>query len=656
MRVEKAANRRMRCRHVTTAILALLLLLAAHASASEGYISLYYSIEGVGESSYTLNHRAGASEGLDDQDTIWYFIACLTCKTDALAVASVEDEDVKIDTRPLESESGAAVRCGVVSRNGDPITVNNAAQWVDVYMYGFDGYDVTVNGQDARTIGRINLPPVTGTYSSGSTLETFDISFSRNPDYEPVDPPIPPNPNPDPTGQEPAPNKPDPDTLFITNQIKGCPQNRTGVWTLKHRQNALDAMDGNDVAYTRPAGGGFNSSIVSTMADPSTKARYLLAVDARSPKSVQDIDLSVGVESDSGQPVQFASLTENKLIFSFPVGAKDCFAGKPLTFQRYDLANPNVTYPVWDIRKIIQANQGILALEDLREYRSSGVPYLTARISTSRQLGDVLRDGRVDVNDYRLIVSQQGFTGPADADIAGPNGLGLPDGKVDAWDLHFVYTMLTAADKSKVTAPVLPVLMEGFETGDLSKLDWYSLQWPRWFVTSEDRHSGTYSARAGRISDDESTSLTVTVNCTAGEIRFWRRVSCEFNWDSYRFYIDNRLQEKLSGEVAWSEVAFPVTAGLRTFRWEFEKDDASSEGKDTVYIDDVVIPRPAIVRKRGAMDGLPAEKNFACATLFLRAGRVRERKRPPAKHLSLLCRQDVPRTLHAADVRDSSDQ
>ena len=65
---------------------------------------------------------------------------------------------------------------------------------------------------------------------------------------------------------------------------------------------------------------------------------------------------------------------------------------------------------------------------------------------------------------------------------------------------------------------------------------------------------------------------------------------CEYNWDFYRFYIDNRLQENLSGEVAWSEVSFPVDAGLRTFRWEYEKDDASSEGKDTVYIDDLTIP------------------------------------------------------------------
>ncbi|NLH43847.1 MAG: hypothetical protein GX448_18565, partial [Planctomycetes bacterium] len=79
-------------------------------------------------------------------------------------------------------------------------------------------------------------------------------------------------------------------------------------------------------------------------------------------------------------------------------------------------------------------------------------------------------------------------------------------------------------------------------------------------------------------------------NCTAGRISFWRKVSTEYNWDNYRFYIDSKLQEKLSGEVPWSEASFPVEAGTHTFRWEYEKDDAGSSGQDTVYLDDLTIP------------------------------------------------------------------
>jgi hypothetical protein len=569
------------------AIAALLLLPAVRASASSGYISVYYSIEGVGESSYTLNHADGASEGLDDNDTIWYFIACLSCRTDTKVVSSVDGEDLKIDTRPVSSESGVSVRCSAVAKDGGSVAVNHAAQWVEIYTYGFEGYEVTVDGRDARTTSRIDLNPVTGTFSSGETITTLSISFTRKPGYEPPDPPADPDPGQD---EEPGVSEPAPDALYITNLIEGWSQGQTGAWTLVHNRAALDAIDANDAAYDRPASANRSSLVVSSVAEPATGERHLLTVDARPPAGVREIDLFVGVESASSGPIQFGSPTANKLVFSFPAGAKDPFAGKPITFQQYDPADPSASYPIWDIRKIIAGNQGILALDDLRGSLASGIPYLCAHVSTSRQPGDILRDGRIDVNDYRLVVLEQGLTGPADTDVASPKGLGLPDGAVDAWDLHYLYELLTDAEKAEVTPPVLPVLTEGFESGGLAALNWSSLQGSKWFVTSDDRHSGAHSARAGRITHGEITTLSLTLDCTAGRISFWRKVSTEYNWDNYRFYIDNKLQEKLSGEVAWSEASFPIEAGRHIFRWEYEKDDAMSCGQDTVYLDDLTIP------------------------------------------------------------------
>jgi len=573
------------------AIIALLLLPVAQASASSGYISVYYSIEGVGESSYTLNHVDGASEGLDEGDTIWYFIACLSCRTDTKAVSSVDGEDLKIDDRPIDSESGVTVRCSAVAKDGGPITIDQAAQWVEVYTYGFEGYDVTVGGCDARTTSRIDLSPVTGTFSSGETIASLSISFSRKPGYEPPDPPTDPDPDPNPgQGEEPGVSEPVLDTLHVSNLVEGWSLTQTGTWTLVHDRAALDGIDAGDAVYARPASVSRSSSIVSSIAEPATAERHLLTVDARPPAGVKDIDLLVGVESASAATIQFAPPAANRLVFSFPPELKAPFAGKPITFQQYDPADPNAAYPVWDVRKIIANNQGILPLADLRGSVACGIPYLCAHISTSRLLGDVLRDGRIDANDYRLIVADQGLTGPADTDIASPKGLGLPDGAVDAWDLHYLYELLADAEKAQVTPPALPVLTEGFETGGLGTLNWSSPQGSKWFVTSDDRHAGVYCVRAGRIPDGEITTLSLTANCTAGRISFWRKVSCEYSWDNYRFYIDGNLQETLSGEVAWSEVSFPVAAGTHTFRWEYEKDVALSAGQDTVYIDDLTLP------------------------------------------------------------------
>lgn len=559
--------------------------------ASEGYISLYYTVEGVGESSYTLNHRSGASEGIDDQDTIWYFIACLECRTDTKVVASVDGEDLKIDTRPVGSESGSTVRCGVVSKTGDSIALADAAQWVDIYMSGFEGYDVTVNGLNARRTSRISLDPVTGTFASGSILETFNINFNKCADYVPETP----DEDEGDEGEEPVPDDPDsdepvPDTLLITNSIEGCPSARTGVWALVHRQGGLDALDADDVLHVKPSNAGFQSLIVSAVAEPATGRQCLLTVDARPPKSKEDIELCIGVESQSNDSVSFVAPAANELVFSFPVEAGNHFAGKPITFQLYDPADPTTGYPVWDVRKTIQNDRGVLPLGDLRGSFASGAAYLSARVSTSRLPGDVLRDGRIDLGDYDRIASQRGLVGPSDADIASPRGLGLPDGSVDVWDMHCLYGLLADADRAKATPPVLPVLAEGFESGDLNALNWDSPQWPHWLATSEDRRSGTYCTRPGKVSHGEITTLSVTLVCQDGWISFWRKVSTEQNCDYYRFSIDNRLQEQLSGDITWSEVSFPVEAGTHTFRWEYEKDEADSCGKDTVYLDDLVFP------------------------------------------------------------------
>jgi hypothetical protein len=572
--------------------MAMALLSAANVRASEGYISLYYTVEGFGQSSYWLYHSENASEGLDDQDRIWQFTTCASCKTDARAVSSVGGQNLKLDYRPLASEAGVSVHCSVVSRNGDPVAISDAPQWVALYMDGFEGYSVTVNGFDARKTSRINLDPVSGTFSSGSTITTFSISFSRQTGQ------IPETPGQDGDDDEDGESVPGGtdndgpvlDTLLITNFIEGCPSARTGVWTLMHRRGGLDTLDADDVLHAKPSNAGFQSLIVSAVADPATGLPCLLAVDARPSRSKEDVELCVGVESRSNESVSFVAPAVNELVFSFPVEAADPFAGKPITFQLYDPADPAAGYPVWDVRKIIQNDRGVLPLGALRGSFASGAAYWSARISTSRLPGDVLRDGRIDLGDYDRIASRRGLLGPTDADVASSRGLGLPDGAVDVWDLHYLYGFLGDADRAKVTPPVLPVLTEGFESGDLNALDWESLQWPHWLATSEDRRSGTYSVRPGKVSHGGITTLSLALACMDGHISFWRRVSSEPHRDHYRFYIDNKLCEALSGEVAWSEVSFPVEAGTHTFRWEYEKDKTDSSGQDTVYLDDLIFP------------------------------------------------------------------
>ena len=45
-----------------------------------------------------------------------------------------------------------------------------------------------------------------------------------------------------------------------------------------------------------------------------------------------------------------------------------------------------------------------------------------------------------------------------------------------------------------------------------------------------------------------------------------------------------------SGTVAWTKVVYPVTAGPKTFRWVYSKDNSVNTGSDCGWIDDVVLP------------------------------------------------------------------
>lgn len=140
-------------------------------------------------------------------------------------------------------------------------------------------------------------------------------------------------------------------------------------------------------------------------------------------------------------------------------------------------------------------------------------------------------------------------------------------------------------------SPVIPSIEE-FETGDFSRFSWEFSGDANWFVTSEEQNSGTYSARAGSIEDDERSTLRVELVCTSSEISFYCKVSSERRCDHLEFYIDGTRQDKWSGEKDWTQVSFPVEEGTRTFKWIYSKDSSISRGSDTAWIDDIIFPKP----------------------------------------------------------------
>ena len=130
---------------------------------------------------------------------------------------------------------------------------------------------------------------------------------------------------------------------------------------------------------------------------------------------------------------------------------------------------------------------------------------------------------------------------------------------------------------------------ENFETGNFSSYGWQHSGNANWTVVSDTPYEGTYAAKSGTITHNGTSSLEVQVNVEGTNISFYRKVSSESGYDYLRFYIDGAEQNKWSGTVSWSQVSFPITPGLHTFKWSYTKDLSVSSGSDCAWLDKIKI-------------------------------------------------------------------
>lgn len=144
------------------------------------------------------------------------------------------------------------------------------------------------------------------------------------------------------------------------------------------------------------------------------------------------------------------------------------------------------------------------------------------------------------------------------------------------------------------TAPV-GLFVEDWETGDFLKFPWlFSGDMP-WMLTTASPYEGVYSARSGPILDYSDSKILITYTSGADDsISFYRKVSSESGYDFLNFYIDSQLQGAWSGEKPWERFAFPVSAGVHNFTWEYQKDIYLNGGQDAAWIDYIAFPPPVL--------------------------------------------------------------
>jgi len=132
--------------------------------------------------------------------------------------------------------------------------------------------------------------------------------------------------------------------------------------------------------------------------------------------------------------------------------------------------------------------------------------------------------------------------------------------------------------------------VEDFESGGFTSYPWQMSGNQGW-VISTTAYEGSYAAKSGTISHNQTSSMSVTMSgLAAGTISFYYRVSSESGYDYLRFYVDDVKKSEWSGAVNWSMGEYPVTDGDHTFRWTYSKDGSQSVGSDCGWVDYITFP------------------------------------------------------------------
>ena len=135
-------------------------------------------------------------------------------------------------------------------------------------------------------------------------------------------------------------------------------------------------------------------------------------------------------------------------------------------------------------------------------------------------------------------------------------------------------------------------VLEDFETGELNPEHWSNSSIHPWVITDTYVYEGSYCAKSGTITHDESSQLNFNYkSLDGGTFSFYAMVSSESNYDFLIFYIDGEEQGRWSGEYWWKECSFEITPGsFHTFTWLYTKDYSVDGGLDGAWIDYIMLP------------------------------------------------------------------
>jgi len=151
----------------------------------------------------------------------------------------------------------------------------------------------------------------------------------------------------------------------------------------------------------------------------------------------------------------------------------------------------------------------------------------------------------------------------------------------DAWYGYGIEGSSTSVDV-KITYPLQDALDTHLHITTGGSAKWHGVT----YIEGESMVDGD-AAQSGKIGDGKSTYLQTKVK-GPGTLKFKWTVSSEQNKDYLKFYIDNILEARISGELGyWKQMSYHIGSGEHTLKWTYEKSSSGSDGKDCGWVDDV---------------------------------------------------------------------
>ena len=152
-------------------------------------------------------------------------------------------------------------------------------------------------------------------------------------------------------------------------------------------------------------------------------------------------------------------------------------------------------------------------------------------------------------------------------------------------------------DVNKSSLQILPQdWTYDFESGTFEP-EWTLSGTSNWAIRADTRLGGAQLAKAGSISHNQESRMTLDVSqlpASTGTFRY--SVSSESSFDYLLFCIDNTGCSRYSGYTQrWSGTVnnglqqFTIPATAQTLTWKYTKDGSVNSGSDTAWVDDIVI-------------------------------------------------------------------